>query len=257
MLHEELKKRKQELGLTNEQLSHLSGVPLGTLNKIMNGDTKSPRYHTLAAINKVLFPADTSADTVCEATLNYHASSQHDYTLDDYYSLPDDVRAELIDGHLIYMEAPSLSHQEISLLLASALHHFIRKNHGGCKVFTAPLDVQLDCDEKTVVQPDILVSCKKDTRTKRGIYGAPDMCIEIVSPSSRKLDYGTKMAKYLNAGVREYWIVDLEQERVVCYFFEEEFYPVLFTFHDKVPVRIFEGKLEMDFEDIKKQMDEV
>ena len=65
------------------------------------------------------------------------------------------------------------------------------------------------------------------------------------------------MAKYLNAGVREYWIVDLEQERVVCYFFEEEFYPVLFTFHDKVPVRIFEGKLEMDFEDIKKQMDEV
>lgn len=62
------------------------------------------------------------------------------------------------------------------------------------------------------MQPDIIVSCGKDKRTALGIYGAPDMCVEIISPSSRKRDYGPKMMKYMNAGVREYWIVDLRRE---------------------------------------------
>ena len=99
-LGEEFKERKNELGITTEQLSRLSGIPTGTINKILNGETKSPRYATLKALNDVLFrDINSGIDGIREATISYTASSdtkQGEYTLDDYYALPDDVRAELI-----------------------------------------------------------------------------------------------------------------------------------------------------------------
>lgn len=255
MLYEILRKKKEELGLTTERLSQLSGVPTGTINKILSGETKSPRYDTLEALESILTPQPPYPNMVCDPAAPLYSKKQGEYTIEDYRALPEDVRAELIDGVLIFLEAPTFSHQELitELLFAIALH--IRSNKGNCKVLAAPLDVQLDCDDKTVVQPDIIVSCDKDKRTERGIYGAPDMCIEIISPSSRKRDYGLKMMKYMNAGVREYWIVDLGRETVVCYFFEGEDYPVMYTFRDQVPVRIFEGKLNIDFSQIKENLE--
>lgn len=255
MLYEILRRKKEELGLTTERLSQLSGVPAGTINKILNGETKSPRYDTLKALESILTPSSPYPNMVCDSAAHHYAKKQGEYTIEDYRSLPDDVRAELIDGVLIFLEAPTFSHQELitELLLAIAL--YIRSNKGNCKVLAAPLDVQLDCDDRTVVQPDIIVSCDKDKRTERGIYGAPDMCIEIISPSSRKRDYGLKMTKYMNAGVREYWIVDLKRETVVCYFFEGEDYPVMYTFQDQVPVRIFGSKLKIDFSQIKENLE--
>lgn len=101
-LGEEFKERKNELGITTEQLSRLSGIPTGTINKILNGETKSPRYATLKALNDVLFrDIDSGIDGIRETAAVYTVSSdkkQGEYTLDDYYALPDDVRAELIDG---------------------------------------------------------------------------------------------------------------------------------------------------------------
>lgn len=200
---------------------------------------------------------DSGIDGIHETTATYTASSgkkQGEYTLDDYYALPDDVRAELIDGHLIFPEAPRSVHQELISELLFELKLYIHNNKGTCKVLPAPLDVQLDCNNRTMIQPDISVICQLDRLGEKGFYGAPDFCIEIVSPSSRSLDYIKKVSKYQSAGVREYWIVDPKRETVLCYFFEGEDYPHMYTFDDIIPVMIFDGKLKINFADIKDRL---
>ena len=174
----------------------------------------------------------------------------------DYRKLPEDVRAELIDGVLIFLEAPTFTHQELVTEILLDFGLYIRKNKGPCRVLPSPLDVQIDCDDRTIVQPDIALICNEERITRKGIYGAPDFCIEIVSDSSRKRDYGIKVQKYMNAGVREYWIVDRKREKIVCYWFEGEDAPEIsmYTFRDKVPVRIYDGQLEIDFPGIVQRL---
>ena len=259
MLYEKLNERKKELGLTTEQLSKLSGVPLGTINKILSGETRSPRYDTLRALESVLFGDGGSGDQpegIGEATVPYLTRRQGEYTVEDYRKLPEDVRAELIDGVLTFMEAPTFTHQELITELLFEIKMFIRENKGPCRVLPAPLDVQLDCDDRTMVQPDIALICRSERITRKCIYGAPDFCIEVVSDSSRKRDYGIKMQKYMNAGVREYWIVDRKREKIVCYWFEGEDAPeiTVYTFRDSVPVRIYDGRLEIDFPGIMERL---
>lgn len=179
---------------------------------------------------------------------------QGEYTLEDYYALPDDIRAELIDGELLFLEAPSSIHQELIGELFFEIKLYIRTNNGPCKILPSPLDVQLDCDNRTMLQPDISVICHRDRIVKKGVYGAPDLCIEIVSSSSRKRDYEKKRRKYQNAGVREYWIVDPKTESVLCYFFEESDKPHSYTFDDKIPVRIYDSNLVINFAEIKERL---
>lgn len=179
---------------------------------------------------------------------------QGEYTLEDYYALPDDIRAELIDGELIFLEAPSSIHQELISELLFEIKLYIRANNGPCMILPSPLDVQLDCDNRTMLQPDISVICHRDRIVKKGVYGAPDFCIEIVSPSSRKRDCEKKRMKYQNAGVREYWIVDPKTESVLCYFFEESNDPHAYTFDDKIPVRIYDSNLVINFAEIKERL---
>lgn len=268
MLFERLNDRKKELGLTTEKLSQLSGVPVGTINKILSGETRSPRYDTLRALEEVLYSQDSAhpedsgeargsmPESVGEEAPIYLAKRQGEYTVEDYRKLPDDVRAELIDGELIYLEAPTFTHQELIAEILFELQSFIRANRGPCRVLPAPLDVQLDCDERTMVQPDISLICRNERILRNGIYGAPDLCIEVVSDSSRKRDYGLKMQKYMNAGVREYWIVDGKRKKIVCYWFGGEDVPeiAMYTFQDKVPVRIYDGRLEIDFREIQEKL---
>lgn len=243
-MKERLKQRKEELGMTTASLAKLSGVPVGTINKILTGETKSPRLDTLLALEKVLFPGN--AGPTAYNSREERTGKQDNYTLTDYDALPDDVIAELIDGELIYMEASDLVHQFVSTELSFLLTSHIRQKQGNCLVFTAPLDVQLDCDDRTIVQPDVLISCRREQRINRGIFGAPDMVIEITSPSTRKRDYAKKMVKYLEAGVREYWIVDLQKKIVITYFFEEDFMPHIYPFESPVPVSIFNGECCVD-----------
>lgn len=195
--------------------------------------------------------ADPDACIIKEPEPAYQAKAVHSYTLEDYLALPDNVRAELIDGELIYMEAPSTIHQEYLFEAASALRSYIRSKKGNCKVMIAPLDVQLDCDDKTMVQPDIIVICSRDRLTEKRIYGAPDLCIEITSPSSRSMDRKTKLRKYRNTGVREYWIADIEHRQVLCYFFEEDAAPAIYSFETPVPVHIFQCEASVDFSEIE------
>lgn len=144
------------------------------------------------------------------------------YTIDDIYALPDGERAELIDGKIYYMAPPNTKHQRLVSDLHYQIRDFIQQNNGGCEVFPAPFAVFLNDNNKDYVEPDISVICDKNKITDNGCNGAPDWVIEIVSPSSKLMDYFTKLFKYPTSGVREYWIVDPIKERVTVYFFEKE-----------------------------------
>lgn len=271
MLIDDLKKRKQELGYSNEKVAELSGVPLGTVQKIFGGATKHPRYRTLQAIQVALSGGNRQSSTaqpysvpasepmmVREPQTAYHAKPQEiygskqqgEYTIEDYYALPDDVRAELIDGVLYMMATPTFVHQDILLKLVFKLNECMQAHPCDCRLFLAPLDVQLDCDERTMVQPDILIFCDDGKMRKRVYFGAPDFVVEILSPSTRKKDTTVKLRKYIGAGVREYWIVDPDTERVVVYRIEEGELPFICGYGDKVPVGISGGRCSIDFTEI-------
>ena len=167
------------------------------------------------------------------------------YTTDDIYALPDGERAELIDGDIYMMAPPSPRHQEFVGELHRIISNHIKANGGDCKLFIAPYAVFLNKDRFNYVEPDISVICDPDKLTDKGCTGAPDWIIEIVSPNSRKMDYSVKLFKYRTAGVREYWIVDPEKNRITVYDFEnDEFQEYDFT--QSINAGIFE-ELTIDF----------
>lgn len=248
MTIEQMRERKRELGYSYEQIAELANLPLGTVQKVLGGVTKSPRYDTLQALEEVF--SDKQADVIREATAVYQTKKPGEYTIDDYMALPDDERVELIDGMFYYMEAPTTIHQLIGSEIHMVLRDFIRKNHGDCIPFSAPTDVQLDCDDRTIVQPDVFVVCNRDKLNYKRVYGAPDLVVEVLSPSTSKKDGTLKLSKYCNAGVREYWLIDPKKKRIVVYDLENDAFPTVYTFEDEVPVAVFEGKCKVDFKEI-------
>lgn len=173
------------------------------------------------------------------------------HTIDDIYALPDEQRAELIDGQIYNMAPPSPLHQELVALFTTELQNYISKKHGNCKVYPAPFAVFIKDDDSNYVEPDISIVCNSNKISHRGCEGAPDFIIEIVSPSSRKMDYSTKNALYADAGVREYWIVDPARERTTVYRYEEDVAPVIVPFHDILKLKIFKD-FEICIDDLLK-----
>lgn len=260
---------KQQKGYSYAKLSELSGVPVGTIQKIFCGETKNPRYETLQALERVLLPERETCtydnlpngqpDRVCEASAYQVEEAEcrstvfgkmGPYTLDDYYALPDERRVELIDGYFFEMSAPATVHQIVALDIFAQIKSYIRKKKGTCIPFAAPVDVQLDCDDRTMVQPDVLVVCDKSKVIKRCVMGAPDFAVEVVSPSTKRKDALTKLVKYQEAGVREFWLVDAEKQKIVTYFYEEDEFPNIYGFGDQIPVKIYDGDLAIDFTEI-------
>lgn len=144
-----------------------------------------------------------------------------DYTIADIEALPEGERAELIDGELFRMDAPSWTHQDMLMQIAFEISLYIKKNNGNCKVLPAPFAVYIKKDKYNYVEPDISVICDEGKKSEKGCQGAPDWTIEILSPSSVKMDCERKVKLYREAGVREYWIVDPETETVMVYNFED------------------------------------
>lgn len=173
------------------------------------------------------------------------------YTIDDIYALPEGKRAELIDGHIYDMAPPNRIHQKLVSQFTKILGHHIEKRNGSCEVYPAPFAVFLNKDDKTYVEPDISVICDKNKLDDRGCNGAPDFIIEVVSPSSRKMDYSTKNALYSDSGVREYWIVDPEKERTTVYRYEEDAAPMIFSFQHDITVGIY-GDLKINISELLK-----
>lgn len=242
MTVKEMKERRIELGYTMAMLSEYSGVSLGTLQKIFNGVTKAPRYETVQALEAVL--KKNPQELLLRETSAYQAKAKH--TIADYDALPDEQRVELIDGEYFEMTAPRTIHQSVLYRISYQVMSYIEKNHGSCQPLFAPVDVQLDGeDENTIVQPDFMIICDKTKVTEKRVIGAPDFIIEILSPSTREKDMFIKANKYLQTGVREYWIVDTDKEKVIIYFYEDGCIPTIVGFDDPVPVRIYEGKLKI------------
>lgn len=242
-----IREMKKKFGWTTEELCMRSGVPTGTINKILSGETQSPRYDTMKAIETAFKEEEERADFVREASSYMSGMDDKVYTLEDYYGFPEDVRVELIDGKVFYMEAPTTSHQKAVTDLVFQSMMYIQQKGGGCVPLASPVDVQLDCDDYTMVQPDFTITCDRDKITEKCICGAPDFVAEILSPSSRKRDADLKLRKYIAAGVREYWIVDIMGGRVICYYEGDDYLPYIYGIGDDIPVKIYDGELKIHF----------
>lgn len=162
------------------------------------------------------------------------------YTIKDIYALPDGQRAELLDGRIYSMAPPSAGHQDIVFSLSRKIADYIDRNKGNCKIYLAPYAVFLNADDMNYVEPDISVICDKSKLDDRGCHGAPDWIIEVVSPSTERMDYGIKLFKYRTAGVREYWIVNPFTRTVNVYDLELEKDTGQYRFEDNITVRIYE-----------------
>ena len=149
------------------------------------------------------------------------------------------------------MAPPSPMHQELVMELSATLRDYIKKNGGPCKVYPAPFAVFLNEDDRNYVEPDISVICDPSKVDNRGYQGAPDFIIEIVSPSSQRMDYLTKLFKYRTAGVREYWIVNPLQRTVQVYSFEGTEDSTQYSFDDEITVTIY-GDLKICVADLLK-----
>ena len=167
------------------------------------------------------------------------------YTVADIEALPPEVHAELIDGEMFVMDAPSITHQRILGELHVQIYTHIKKNNGPCEVLIAP-GVYVKDDIHNYVEPDITVICKDEKLDEKGCHGAPDWVIEIVSPSNKYMDYGRKLTLYQAAGVREYWIVDPAKKIVTIYDFAQGDGPEIHPFTESVKVGIYEN-LYIDF----------
>jgi len=298
MTLEEMRRRKAELGLTNEMLAEASGVPLGTVQKIMSGRSKSPRYDNLKRLEGTLRERDTwymdeivspgelpESDNIIQrlarqalppelrsdrqnegtgkedmlrdggaAAAYGRQKKPGEYTVKDYWALPKERRAELIDGVFYDLATPKGAHQAVALFIAYSLMSFTLKNGRPCRVEIAPRSVRLDMDDKTMVEPDVMVVCDPGKDHNYYVDGAPDLVIEVLSPSTAKKDLMLKPRKYAKAGVREYWIVDPEGLQVMVLDYEHKAPAAFYDFDSKVPVAIWDGKCMIDFSGIKEEV---
>ena len=130
-------------------------------------------------------------------------------TYQDYANTPDDERYELINGELLLVPAPNIAHQSSQVSLGFRVYSFVGQHNLG-RVFLAPTDVVLSNTETEVVQPDVLFISneRRHIITEANIQGAPDLVVEILSPSTAKRDWQAKRDLYAKHGVKEYWLAD-------------------------------------------------
>ncbi|MDR1617820.1 MAG: Uma2 family endonuclease [Treponema sp.] len=166
------------------------------------------------------------------------------YTYADILKLDENIRAEIIDGELFMMAPPTTGHQIISRELLVQLYQFLKGKP--CQVFAAPFGVRLfprdDLGDDTFLEPDLVVICDSGKIKKAGCEGAPDLVIEILSPSNTRHDRFLKFRKYLAARVKEYWIVDGEDKTVEIHILDGDRYITSVAGEDdEVPVPALPG----------------
>lgn len=180
------------------------------------------------------------------------------YTYADYLTWRFSERVELLRGWIAKMSpAPSRRHQRYSWRISAQLVTYFEER--SCEVYTAPFDVRLQDSHKstadktiyTVVQPDLCVVCDKEKLDDRGCLGAPDWIIEIILPGNSKKEVDTKFRLYEEAGVREYWMLNMDAQNVIVCDLTPEGYDIRRIYPDDaiVPVGVFTG-LEIDLKAI-------
>ena len=316
---QEMQARRKELGYTYRMLSDLANIPLPTVQKVLGGFTKSPRYGTMQALEKVLAPDPLqkhpqhmpernpeaarkrvsqysseagrmytpvydptySGQLVSEPQAAYRAGEgarrpvlqevssypmlpqkrQGEYTAADREALPEDVHTELIDGVLYDMASPKYTHQILVTELLTQINAQIEKCGQECLAFSAPSDVWLNGDDRNIFQPDIYVICDYDMLGGEGyVRGAPPFIIEVLSPSTRSRDLLLKAFKYHEAGVREYWIVDPDEDRIVVYDYERDpdgTVNTVYSFTEDIPIGISGGRCFLNLRRAKAILDKI
>jgi Uma2 family endonuclease len=180
-------------------------------------------------------PMNEETRMVAEALREYKR-----YTVDEFMSWDENVRAELYDGEVRLMAEPTTRHQSVAGEIFGQLWQFLKGKP--CKVFHAPVGVCLSDNEDTVFEPDIIVVCDKTKLDGKKCNGAPDLVVEVLSPSSVRYDKIRKYDKYREAGVREYWIVDPDKNTLQANILVNGTYiATMYTDTDVAPVSVLEG----------------
>ena len=181
-------------------------------------------------------------------------TKQGTYSLEDYYGWPEGQRIELLDGVIYEMPTPDSIHQALVGSVFCALRKHVESSCRAYFTLMGPVDVRLNGDNRTMVQPDVIVVCDRKKVTGKRVEGAPDLVIEVAAQETKKRDFIIKLEKYALSGVREYWIVEPEQKRVFTYDFQREgMLPSLHSFEEAVPVSIFDGACAVDFAEIYRE----
>jgi len=219
----------------------------------MEKEEKKPKQYELPSQK----PTIVEEPFMPYGTLNLDESLR--YTYADYLTWVDDKRRELINGFIYLMSAPKRIHARILQKINREIDWFVDKKIGGCHVYHAPFDVRLPVNNGTaddkiynVVQPDLCVVCDLSKLDNNGCIGAPDLIVEVLSPSTLKKDWNYKFNLYEASGVREYWIVDPKGKVVNAFLLQPDGKYDDGTVYDssqKAPVRIFEG-LEIDLNEL-------
>ena len=289
MTVEEIRKRKKRLKLTTQQLAILAELPLGTVSKILTGETKNPSYLTIEKLEATIekeemlvrveayqkamhqyfleHPEDEGnqkkfeeiyrkVNRLNDAPIPYAVPKDEEpvmygslalqdqrMTINELSKMGESRDLQLINGQLVVSEMAGVSHQRMVKRLGRAISDFVEKKQGICEVFDVGVNVYLDEDEYTLVIPDLAVVCNPSQITERGVVGAPDWVIEVVSPSTRQNDYHKKLHKYMDAGVREYWIVDMDRRMVSVCINGEPMQVTIYSFDVEITVHIYGGDL--------------
>ena len=192
-----------------------------------------------------VFPYETSAQKrryhmeVVREDFPGMASGRGPHTVEAVLTRPEGQRVELFDGEMAARAFPTATHQGIIGCLFTEIAVYLRAKEEHCRIMMSPFAVFLKDDGRNYLEPDITVVCDAERLDEEGCHGAPDWVIEVVSPTSRALDYGKKLGAYIDAGVREYWIVDSEKKVIVTYYLEQPDIPVIHHFGDIVKPSIY------------------
>jgi len=277
---DEMNRVRRLMGYSYAMVAKAAGVPLSTVQKVLGKQTAGPRPKTLEAIRKGLMELvrsdEENGNIIHESGQPYRVDyieppqdffvfdkNQGRHTLEEYMQLPEHSRIELIDGVYYHKAAPTVKHQTIVSEISYRFMEYIRKNHGDCAVFPAAPNVKLFEDREDVVLPDLCVVCDR-RKLEDLVNGAPDLVVEVLSPSNREYDLGLKLKKYREAGVREYWIVDPESRKTVRIRFAttgataaEALSEEIRIYGEKeiVPVGIWNDACEVDFGAIYESID--
>ncbi|MCM1577791.1 MAG: Uma2 family endonuclease [Ruminococcus sp.] len=161
-------------------------------------------------------------------------------TAAEFYALTEGRHCELTDGYISELSSPSLTHQRISARLHAGIVDFIEAQNGKCEALAA---FNVELNDRTIFEPDIIVACDPNKLTEKKHIGAPDWVIEIVSPDSVAKDYRRKMTLYHDSGVREYWIIDPRVFVTTVYVWDGDLEATdIYAFAQKIPVYIFKDK---------------
>ena len=227
MTPEEMRRRKEELGFSNALLAELSHVPIGTVNRILCGITRKPRYHTMIALEQALNEAAHYYYDTAKKQISYAREPQGSYGAAG-------------------RQLPNLVHQQILGYLYCVINDFCRDKQIDCQVYPGPVCLRLTEEKAQVIQADLVVIRDRQALQEWGIRGCPDLVMEVVSPDTVAEDYVHKTKLYMENGAGEYWILDPDRRQVFRYDFSTGGAPLIHKMEGRLGISTFGESLEID-----------